>query len=110
MPFNIDKDSIQGSWTHSHEEDDGDRLVFRTSEFVFPPSRGRTTIILKSGGIVEVRHPGPDDRRKKTTGQWMLKGNLLEIKASDWSGTFEIETLDSQVLVVRRTQKGGTIW
>ncbi len=107
MPSNLDRFSIQGSWTHSHEEDDGDSLVFRTSDFAFPPSRGRTTITLKSDGVAEVGYPGPDDRRKSTTGLWKLKGNLLEIKASDWAETLEIETLDSQVLVARRTQKEG---
>lgn len=105
MAINIDEDSIEGAWTHSHEEDEGDRLVFRYSEFAFPPSRGRTEITLKSGGVVEVGYPGPDDRRKRSPGRWTLEGNLLEIEAPGWSGTFEIESLSRQALVVRRKQK-----
>jgi hypothetical protein len=107
MPTHIEKSKIEGSWVHSHEEDKGDRLMFRISTYAFPPSRGRTAFTLKSGGEVVLGYPGPDDRQKMASGHWSLKGDLLEIKAPTFSGTFVIETLDNDVLVVRRTQKEG---
>ena len=43
--------SIQGSWTHSFEEDQGDVLVYRpTHAFAFPPARrGRETLEFGEG-------------------------------------------------------------
>jgi hypothetical protein len=102
MVDTIDADQIQGSWTHSHEDDEGDKLVFRASDFAFPLSRGRTSFTLKPGGAVEYGNPGPDDRRTKAAGSWSLQGNILKIQTSQLSRIFAVESLDDQILVVRR--------
>jgi len=104
MPSNLEK-ILQTTWIHSHEEDEGGKLVFRTSDFAFPRSRGRTAFTLKPLGVAVGRGPGPDDRTRTTTGEWKLTGRQLEIKAHPFSGMFEIETADDQRLVVRRFRK-----
>jgi hypothetical protein len=97
--------AIQATWIHSHEEDQGDRMVFRSADFDFPPSRGRIEFSLKPGGVVEVVRPGPDDRRRKASGRWTLAGKRLEIEAPGFSGSFDVEEVDHQRLVVRRVGK-----
>lgn len=98
--------ALQATWVHSHEEDEGNRLVFRGPDFDFPPSRGRTALTLKPDGVVEVVGPGPDDRRRTGSGRWTLAGGRrLEIQASGFSGSFEVEIVDDQRLVVRRVRE-----
>ena len=97
--------SLEATWIHSHEEDQGDRLVFRGPTFEFPPSRGRTGFTLKSDGVVEVVGPGPNDRRQVSSGRWTLTGKRLEIKSTGFSGTFDVEEMDNNRLVVRQLQE-----
>lgn len=60
---------LQGSWAHSHEEDQGDVLVYRpTDSFAFPPARGRETLVFGEGGALTQHTPGPDDRPRETAG------------------------------------------
>lgn len=67
--------SIQGSWTHSFEEDRGDILVYRqTHSFVFPPARGRETLEFGQEGKLTKLAPGPDDRPRETTDRWTALG------------------------------------
>ena len=104
MSSNIGSD-LQASWVHSHEEDDGDRLVFRRRGSALPPSRGRVEFTLKPGGVVEVASPGPDDRGRRAAGQWTVAGKRLEVDSPGFSGTFEVETVSDDRLVVRRIRK-----
>jgi hypothetical protein len=67
--------SIQGSWTHSYEEDQGDILVYRpTHSFAFPPARGRETLEFGEGGVLTELTPGPDDRPRKAVARWTALG------------------------------------
>ena len=72
----MDQASIQGSWTHSFEEDQGDVLVYRpTHSFAFPPARrGRETLEFGEGSTLTERTPGPDDRPRDTGGRWTALG------------------------------------
>lgn len=71
----MNQSSIQGSWTHSFEEDQGDVLVYRpTDSFAFPPARGRETLRFGERGELTERMPGPDDRPRDTTGHWTALG------------------------------------
>ena len=97
--------ALEATWVHSHEEDQGGRLVFRSPKFEFPPSRGRTGFTLKSDGVVEVVGPGPDDRRQVGSGRWTLTGKRLEIKSTGFSGIFDVEEVDDNRLVVRQVQE-----
>ena len=98
----IDDTLLLKRWVHSHEEDKGDRIVYRTSEFAFPPARGRTGMTLASNGHAEFEGPGPVDRGVKTSGSWVLEGNLLTISAPGWSKAFEVESVAENMLIVRR--------
>ena len=97
--------AIQAAWVHSHEEDEGARLVFRGQDSDLPPSRGRTAFTLKPDGVAEVVGPGPDDRRRATSGRWTLAGRQLDIRSPGFSGVFEVETADDQRLVIRRVRE-----
>ena len=68
--------SIQGNWTHSFEEDQGDVLVYRpTHAFAFPPARrGREMLEFGEGGELTELTPGPDDRPRAAAGRWTELG------------------------------------
>jgi hypothetical protein len=98
--------ALQASWRHSHEEDEGGRLVFRRGDAELPPSRGRQEFTLKSDGEAAVSGPGPDDRRRGASGRWTLKGKVLRIDAPNYSATFEVQSVDGERLIVRRVEEG----
>ena len=66
--MNQDTAGLNGSWTHSFEEDEAGVLVYRpTHSFAFPPSRrGRETLDFSVDGQVVESAPGPDDRPSST--------------------------------------------
>lgn len=102
MPGDIETSKLLARWVHSHEEDEGDKLVFRTSEFTFPPARGRTVVRLCADGVAEMELAGPDDRTVRPSGSWSLAGRKLTVAAPGFAGEFEIESVDEQSLVLRR--------
>lgn len=96
------KELVARGWTHSHEEDSGDRRVFRPSERDFPPARGRESFTLKSGGTLEQVGPGPDDRSVSTAGTWSVSGDRLDLHPYGSSPRHMIvESVDSDQLIVR---------
>jgi|SRR5947209_6693180 len=97
--------SLQASWVHSHEEDEGNRLVFRGPDHDFPPARGRTSFTLKPGGEVDAVGPGPDDRRRSSSGTWSLEGKHLRIDSPLFSGTYQVETVDDEHMVIKRIEE-----
>ncbi|MCH7560310.1 MAG: hypothetical protein IIC67_02895 [Thaumarchaeota archaeon] len=44
------KKELTHQWIHSHEDDTEDIMVFRRSNYQFPPSRGRRKIEFKEDG------------------------------------------------------------
>lgn len=71
----MNQEPIQGSWTHSSEEDEGDVLVYRpTQSYAFPPARGRDALVFGEGGQLTTAMPGPDDRPLSTAGSWQPLG------------------------------------
>ena len=83
---------------HSHEEDDGDRVVLRRPDHPFPPARGRVRLTLRPGGEVEAQKPGPDDRPVAAAGTWSPQA----ISAEALGGKLEIESADADTLVLKR--------
>ena len=69
-------------WTHAHEEDEGDRLVFRPSDSPdIKPSRApRMAFDLSHGGELTTYAPGPDDRRVGGPGKWRVDGEHLVLE------------------------------
>ena len=98
--------SIQGSWTHSHEEDQGDVLVYRPSHsYEFPPARGRETLEFGAAGELTERTPGPDDRTRDTPGRWTALGmNRYRLGSAGDSSAQVIEVIEhsQEVLKIRK--------
>lgn len=99
--------SIQGSWTHSFEEDQGDIQVYRpTHSYTFPPARkGRETLQFEQDGLLTIQTPGLDDRPRATVGRWMALGtNRFQLSgiANSSDRTLEIVEYTPQTLRVRR--------
>jgi hypothetical protein len=98
--------SIQGSWTHSSEEDQGDVLVYRpTHSFAFPPARGRETLVFGEGGELTEQTPGPDDRPQDTGGSWTALGMnrfSLEGTADTQGRVIEVVEHGPEILKIRK--------
>jgi hypothetical protein len=98
--------SIQGSWTHSFEEDQEDILVYRpTFSFAFPPARGRKTLEFGEKGELIERMPGPDDRPRDTAGSWTALGmNRYRLVGNINSPGQDIEVIENtpSILKVRK--------
>ena len=95
---------VTGHWVHSHEEDDGDELVFRPAGYGFPPARGRTALDLRADGTYTERAPGPVDVPVEHEGSWSLDGDRLVLAAADDRPrqAFTVGAVDAGRLTVRR--------
>jgi len=78
----VKEQDVARSWTHAHEEDEGDRLVFRPSDSPdIKPSRApRMAFDLSHGGELTTYAPGPDDRRVGGPGKWRVDGEHLVLE------------------------------
>jgi hypothetical protein len=83
---------------HSHEEDDGNRVVLRRPDRPFPPARGRVRLTLQPGGEIEALKPGPDDRPVAAAGAW----TPTTITAEALGGELDVESADADTLVLKR--------
>ena len=61
-------------WTHSHEEDSPDGMVFRPSDHAFPPSRGRASFELFGDQKLVEHDVGANDAGAQAAGRWSLMG------------------------------------
>ena len=99
---------LQGNWTHSYEEDEGDIEVYRPSDgFAFPPSRrGRDTLNFGAEGSMSSSTAGPDDRQQHTSGAVTpLESNRYRFEAGA-TGASEIEVVSVEADRLRlRRQK-----
>ena len=102
MPGGVEA-HLMGRWMESHEERRGDLFVYRKSEgFDFPPARGRRGMTLSGGHELIVTGPGADDRGVSASGRWSLNNNVLSLDAPGLTGAFTIESVDEQMLVLRK--------
>lgn len=99
----LDKDALQRSWTHSHEEDTPGRMVFRPEGWRFPPSRGRRTFALAAGGLLGGSKPGPTDKAEAVAGRWRLREDgVLELDQQGQSVEMRVIEVGPDKLVVER--------
>jgi hypothetical protein len=89
---------ISGEWVHSHEEDEGDRVVLHRPDRPFPPARGRVRLTLQPGGEIEGAQPGPDDRPVSAAGTWTPD----TLNTDALGGELEVESASDDTLVLRR--------
>ena len=103
MPEERNAGALTGSWLHSHEEDAGDRLVFRSADYDFPPARGREGFELLPDGDLRQSGPGPDDRTQTARGRWKLERGELQLDiAGGRQERYTVESVDRGHLVLRR--------
>src|SRR5438132_92348 len=104
MPEELDAGELSGAWIHSHEEDAGDRMVFRPAGYDFPPARApRQELDLGAGGELLRGIPGPDDRRERQAGRWQLDGRELTLETPGAPPEkFDVETAGKDRLVVKK--------
>jgi len=103
----VAREALIGSWTHSHEEDSGDLVVYRPSSYAFPRSRGRDSFELAADGTLAGRGIGPDDRSVASSGRWELsaEGRLaLRPGAGRPERAFEVVSAAPDRLVLRRRE------
>ena len=94
-----------GHWRHSHEEDQGDQIVFRPSTFTFPPARGRVAFRLDEDGVAKRFPIGADDRSGSVEAGWRLSGDRIEIidkGAAAPAQVWEIVSASAKKLVLKR--------
>jgi len=95
-----ERDQLAGRWVHSHEEDTGDEMVFRSADYAFPPSRGRESIDLRADGSYAGTVPGPVDKPVPgDEGEWTLEdGGRLRLG----DRVLDVTSVGDGVLRVRR--------
>ena len=97
-----DPSSLVGSWVHSHEEDHDGVKVFRSKDYEFPPSRGRTGFTLRPDSTAVAGVPGPVDAGTITDdGTWKLEGDVLDVDCPGWAATFRVVAADPEHLELR---------
>jgi hypothetical protein len=91
---------------HSREEDTNDALVYRPSDFNFPPSRGREGFEVKKNGEFVHYAIGRDDRSKPIIGHFNVEDpkRLLVLFAEQQLPRFTLKilTCNNDVLRVKR--------
>ncbi|MEJ2887694.1 hypothetical protein [Actinomycetospora aeridis] len=86
----IPRERLVGRWTHSHEEDADDVLVYRPAGTPLPPSRGRDGLALHADGSFSEVAPGADDRPTSSPGRWELDDDRLVVDARADGGSRQV--------------------
>ncbi|RSK51414.1 hypothetical protein [Hymenobacter rigui] len=100
--------SLERTWLHAHEEDQGDVRVYRPNTYAFPPSRGRTGFAFDHNGLFTQYDIAPTDGIEGRKGRWTaendhtLRISLDDKKDPDYK--LEIVSLENDVLKVRRVE------
>ena len=107
--FQVDSMTLPSSifrrWTHSHEEDQANILVYRPQDYLFPPARGREGLEFRKNGEFIRYQIAPTDGSLAIPGQWSVQNTgLVEVKfpnQSTSSYAFTILECDEQILKIR---------
>lgn len=97
----IATNNIQNHWIHSFEEDEKGIKLFRLSNFVFKPSRGREEIKLLKEGKLEYRPISPNDEPIFYNGTWIIKGKRLILKYNNQIKEYKIIELNKEYLKLK---------
>jgi hypothetical protein len=99
-----DPRQLAREWVEVGEESEGKRIVLRPSSYSIPPSRGgRRHLELGPSGQGRALGLGATDRLEaKGSGGWSLEGDTLQLELTGWEGTYDIEQLGDEILVLRR--------
>lgn len=99
-----DPKQLAREWVEVREESEGERIVLRPSDYPVPPSRGgRRHLELGLSGQGRALGLGATDKLEaKGSGDWSLEGEALQLRLKGWEGTYDIEELGNDILVLRR--------
>lgn len=99
----MDVSRLPGLWFHSHEEDDGDRIVYRSRSYEFPRARApRESLDIGANGVVAFGRGGPADATTSSAGAWEVHDGVPVLIAPGGSDAYVVESLDDDMLVLRR--------
>ncbi len=93
-------------WTHSHEEDEGNKMIYRPSTFDFPLSRGRMEIRLGANGSCTFLDIARGDGSESKTCTLSENSDALKIVIDypeGWVRTLQVVSVDEEKLVVVET-------
>lgn len=107
----MDVKKLEGVWFESSEENEGDRVVYRSPRYEFPPARGaRPSLEFGDGGSLTFGGPGPSDAPAASSGKWKVRGKTLTVTAPGKRDVYTIESVDEDALILKRkeTANGNT--
>jgi hypothetical protein len=96
-----DVKALQNQWIHSHEEDQNQVRTYRTSDFEFPPSRGREKFNLMADGELEYVPLSPNDQPVKYKGKWEIQGTTLIFEYNQKSIEYKILEISNKTLKLK---------
>lgn len=100
-------EQVEGRWVHVHEEDTEAGSVYRREGADLPPSRGRTTLELRSDGTYAGTVPGPADAPQDAGGTWSLDGDRITLSDGRSARELDVVSVEQDRLVVRAGDRAG---
>lgn len=101
----MEADDILGRWFHLHEEDDGQRMVYRDSSRDFPRTRApRESLTFHADGTVDIGQPTAADGTTATTGHWTADQGRLTITVAQQQRRYSVASLGDGDLVLEPVQ------
>jgi hypothetical protein len=86
-------------WLHSREEDSPSERVYRTAEFQFRPSRGRTGFEIHPDGTFVAVGIGPADGQRARRGHWRAEHGAIRVRYDDGGDqVLRVVAVDDEVL------------
>ena len=102
---------LQKTWLHSHEDDQGDIIVYRPNTYDFPPSRGRTGFTIEKDGTFKQYDIAPTDGLEEHTGKWEARDDdkirIMFNEKSRESYEIEVISVEPNMLKIKRKYQEG---
>ncbi len=90
-------------WVEIREDSTDEKLVLRPTDYPIPPARGRRQLELTEIGQGQALEAGPADKLETVShGGWSIEDQTLLLNIEGWEGTYEIEDLQDDILVLRK--------
>ena len=96
----IGTDHLVREWVEIREESQEGRIVLRPMGYDIPPARGRRWLDLSIEGTAQVKSPDATDKMEGKGGTWSLQDDNLSLEIPGWTGSYRIEQLDEDILVI----------
>ena len=92
---------LRREWVELREECTKGRIVLRPITYKVPPARGRRRLDLSVKGFAAAKSEGPSDKLQARGGSWSLQDDDLKVDAPGWTGTYRVEEITQEILVLR---------